>query len=354
MKPLSPQLKLMAVLAVLNVLTGCSAFQGRYASPRLSLSLPQSQYRIPALHSTPHSPAISTVGRAFVGRHSAAVASTSVPDCPLCAASQTRPTASIQPVAATQPATAAPLVTIAQAAPATIPVTAPVAAAPSVAAAPQQSSAVATVQPVAVQTVAHQAVVAAQPTAQEPSASGQRLQPVVQTAVYEAPVDQAPNAASKNITLTAAQSTPSLKCVPVEHPAPVVVQETITVAQPTVPSKCSCGCEPGAAATISPELFAGLVQRVENMETELGQSRRSVTLLQRTLAQANEQTQSLKENLGQWQDQVRKLEKTMQDQHEADIVSLNRISQILGTLMDEDAEPETTNATVPIARGDEK
>lgn len=79
-----------------------------------------------------------------------------------------------------------------------------------------------------------------------------------------------------------------------------------------------------------------LVKRVEKMEAELSSSRTSITDLSRSLAAARTEITQLKKDVGFWQSEVLRLERSMQAQHRSDIESLNRVSQILENLLQED------------------
>lgn len=79
-----------------------------------------------------------------------------------------------------------------------------------------------------------------------------------------------------------------------------------------------------------------LVKRVEKMEAELTNSRSSIFDLSRSLASARGEITQLKKDVGFWQSEVLRLERSMQAQHRSDIESLNRISQVLENLLQED------------------
>jgi hypothetical protein len=147
-------------------------------------------------------------------------------------------------------------------------------------------------------------------------------------------------ASNDQVVQTAAQVAPApLMFFP---PAPVIPHVTgpISVLQP-VPECGPCvestpkPCPPPAAHT---QQIDALMKRVNRMETALQQSNASILRLQESLTLANREVKRLKAEVQRWQGEVQRLESAMLEQHETDIHSLTRITEMLGNLMN----PEVT------------
>lgn len=95
------------------------------------------------------------------------------------------------------------------------------------------------------------------------------------------------------------------------------------------------------------EQIDNLVKRVEKMESELTSSRMSMADLSRSLIAARTEITQLKKDVGFWQSEVLRLERSMQAQHQSDIESLNRISQVLENLLLEDQSATPTPVESP-------
>ena len=115
-------------------------------------------------------------------------------------------------------------------------------------------------------------------------------------------------------------------------PIPVPQQVELTA----VPSCEGCATEPCLPPAIQLQQFEALMERVANMEARLHRSNESIAALQRALIRANTEVARLTANVKHWQSEVQRLEVSMQSQHESDIASLTRISEMLGTLADDD------------------
>lgn len=125
--------------------------------------------------------------------------------------------------------------------------------------------------------------------------------------------------------------------------APVIPQAQATTARlPSLPCD-PCVQKPAVPAKppqIHTDQIAALVKRVASMEAELQSSNQSIVTLHKALMQANAEVKRLNASVTRWQSEVKRLEVAMQTQHESDIDSLNRISEMLGVL----AETETDTA----------
>lgn len=124
---------------------------------------------------------------------------------------------------------------------------------------------------------------------------------------------------------------------------PPVPQQTVSLAIPP------CGpCEEKPAPPppqIHTDQIAELMKRVTSMEQELQSSNQSIATLHKALMKANAEVKRLNASVAHWQSEVKRLEIAMQTQHETDIESLNRISEMLGVLADIDGDTENDQGT---------
>lgn len=82
------------------------------------------------------------------------------------------------------------------------------------------------------------------------------------------------------------------------------------------------------------------------MESDLENSNKSIAILHKALVKSSAEVKRLNASVAHWKNEVKRLEVSMQAQHEADIESLNRISEMLGSL----AEIEVSAADIEGAR----
>lgn len=80
------------------------------------------------------------------------------------------------------------------------------------------------------------------------------------------------------------------------------------------------------------------------MEHDLRTSKKTTNDLRHELNRANQQVVDLSKQVRQWQGRVHELELTMQDQHQRDIKALDRITRLLGSLVEMESSDQMIGA----------
>ncbi|MEZ6132242.1 MAG: hypothetical protein R3C59_26575 [Planctomycetaceae bacterium] len=108
------------------------------------------------------------------------------------------------------------------------------------------------------------------------------------------------------------------------------------------PVQSPCDCSPCEGVTLHTDQISNLFKRVNDLEGDLKRSDKSISVLEKSLTVANGEIVRLKKDVNYWQQELSRLESSVQKQHEDDIVALERVSEMLGLLI-ENAEAGVEN-----------
>lgn len=96
-----------------------------------------------------------------------------------------------------------------------------------------------------------------------------------------------------------------------------------------------CGENAFVSTSMLTQQIDALTKRMLSMETALRQSNESIASLNTALTKANQDVSELTSSVEFWRGEVKRLEASMKLQHESDIESLTKISQMLDVLNEE-------------------
>ncbi len=125
----------------------------------------------------------------------------------------------------------------------------------------------------------------------------------------------------------------SAQASPLAIPEPIPQPVANTQVLQSVPGCGECDVFQPPPPLIHTEQINALMKRVANMEAELKRSKASIATLTGALARANQEVSKLTASVRHWRGEVARLEMSVKVQHESDIKSLNRISEMLGSLV---------------------
>lgn len=154
-----------------------------------------------------------------------------------------------------------------------------------------------------------------------------------------------PPSAALPMPNTGSYCDPTLPCVPSQqqHHLPQPCNPQPCVPQPCDPQPCvpqtqntaqQPSKEPSLADARRSQQIDNLLTRVTALEQDLRTSKKTTKELRHELTLANRQVVDLSNQVRQWQGRVHELELTMQEQHQRDIKALDRITRLLGSLVE--------------------
>lgn len=108
-----------------------------------------------------------------------------------------------------------------------------------------------------------------------------------------------------------------------------------------------CGTECHRLSGTNADLIDSLTKRVERLEDDLEESRRTVAGLSNALISGDQDRKRLERHIGHWEAEVERLEKTIWRQQESDIASLTAISDTLQSLARRQQQSEQGMNDVP-------
>lgn len=193
------------------------------------------------------------------------------------------------------------------------------------------------------------------------------LTPVVTAVLVETPVrasldtdttserwNSAPDTAmergtQRDATIVQVSATQSQVFHPHSQPAQPPLRPIPMMLPPAQPGPATnpCDCDPCKETTVHTDQIAALFKRVNDMEAALKRSHQSMSTMEKNLNAANSDIVRLKRDVQYWQQEFGRLEASVQKQHESDIAALNRVSEMLGLLIEDATDSNDAQIVTP-------